>query len=188
MNVSIQPILLSRPMILPIVHQSRERSQPFGSRNVASPPIFAHSAGIYDFWIKKSRSHHCRDHANRTQSPTGQRLASARFRATENPKLKNPRALRYFESAAPKPHPKPSDYNRSPDPRPPTSPLYVSLVFTHPSTYDRKVYGRSCPRTSAGQLCLPNSALHVPNSTFPLPLSHRGYPWRLSPNLRRRPK
>jgi hypothetical protein len=37
---------------------------------------------------------------------------------------------------------------------PPTTDLYLSLVFNHPSIYHKKVYGRMSPRTSTGPMCL----------------------------------
>jgi hypothetical protein len=79
-------------MISPIIRQLRERATPFGTKSIASLPISAHFPGICDFWIKKSRSHQLRGHANHTQSTAGQQLTTSRLRTTQNPKFKNSRA------------------------------------------------------------------------------------------------
>src|SRR6476646_1635134 len=53
----------------------------------------------------------------------------------------------------------------------------VSLVFTHPSTYHRKVYGRSRPRTSPRRMCLSETR----HSALPFHTRIEVIPWRLSP-------
>jgi hypothetical protein len=106
---------------------------------------------------------------------------------SEPPKTQNskiPERHHILKPPSPKPRPKPSLSRLSPHSPTPSPQFPLSLVFTHPSTYHRKVYGRSNQRTSPGRTCLSetlHSILPSPKSLTPSPS-----PWPLSPSPRRR--
>jgi hypothetical protein len=144
---------------------SRRNSQILSQPHAIPSPIFAHCPGSTTYG---SKNRVCTNFAalpitlNPPQANDLQR-SIPQPRKTQNSKIPERHTL--LESKTQNQCPKPPAFIRFPSPQPP-----LSLVFTHSSTYHRKVYGRSSPRTSPGHLCLPMTRHSPP----PLPHSHRG--------------